>query len=73
MVASPASSRCRSQNRLDGQVALGVGVYVLDVMGGVESAMWEGCPRTMTGVSQCVNAGARLLCTLDGVCVIVYV
>jgi hypothetical protein len=25
---------------------------LLDVISGVESAMWEGCPRTMTGVSQ---------------------
>ena len=24
----------------------------MDVIGGVESALWEGCPRTMTGVSQ---------------------
>jgi hypothetical protein len=25
---------------------------LLDVIGGVESALREGCPRTMTGVSQ---------------------
>jgi hypothetical protein len=66
---------------------------LLDVIGGVASALREGCPRTTTGVSQrwfsghfrqmfsnttalpqvFINAGARLLCTLDGVCVIVYV
>ena len=59
--------------------------YLLDVIGGVDShaVMREGCPRTNTGVSQrwfsghfrqvFINAGARLLCTLAGVCVIVYV
>jgi hypothetical protein len=26
---------------------------LLDVIGGVESTLWEGCPGTMTGVSQC--------------------
>jgi hypothetical protein len=30
---------------------------LLDVIGGVESDMREGCPRTMTGVSQCWFSG----------------
>jgi hypothetical protein len=30
---------------------------LLDVIGGVESALREGCPRTMTGVSQCWFSG----------------
>jgi hypothetical protein len=30
---------------------------LLDVIGGVESALLEGCPRTMTGVSQCWFSG----------------
>ena len=30
---------------------------LLDVIGGVESALLEECPRTMTGVSQCWFSG----------------
>jgi hypothetical protein len=30
---------------------------LLDVIGGVERAMLEGCPRTMPGVSQCWFSG----------------
>jgi hypothetical protein len=30
---------------------------LLDVIGGVKSALREGCPRTMTGVSQCWFSG----------------
>jgi hypothetical protein len=97
----PSSSRRRWR-------VVGWADILLDVIGGVESALREGCPGTMTGVSQywfsghfrqvfstpmhypaltlattcganrasCqvfTNAGARLLCTSDGVCVIVYV
>ena len=46
------------------------------VIGGVESVLWEGCyPGGANRASSQVfiNAGARLLCTLDGVCDIVYV
>jgi hypothetical protein len=32
---------------------------MLDVISGVESALWEGYPRTMTGVSQCWFSGDR--------------
>jgi len=30
---------------------------LLDVIGGVESALREGCPRTVAGVSQCWFSG----------------
>jgi hypothetical protein len=30
---------------------------LLDVIGWVQSALLEGCPRTMTGVSQCWFSG----------------
>jgi hypothetical protein len=30
---------------------------LLDVIGGLESVMWEGCPRTTTGDSQCWFSG----------------
>jgi hypothetical protein len=30
---------------------------LLDVISGVENALLKGCPRTMTGVSQCLFSG----------------
>jgi hypothetical protein len=89
VVPPPRSSRRRWR-------VVGWADILLDVIGGVESALREGCPGTMTGVSQYwfsghfrqvfstlihypaltlapTCAGARLLCTSDGVCMIVYV
>ena len=57
--------------------------FLMDVVGGVESVMWEGCYPALTLAPTCeairapcqvfIDAGARLLCTSDGVCVISYV
>ena len=77
MVAHAANSVA-----LNGVQSSWVGI-LLDVIAGVESALWEGCYPALTLAPTCeanraswqvfINAGAGLLCTPNGICVSMYV